>query len=975
VGRYLQSPPDASGPADAPNAVCWAKSWPRDQPPEFWLPLWQHLDDAADIAGLLWDAWLSPCVRRLIGDPMPDGEADGRRLLCWLAGVHDIGKATPAFAVQVSQLANPMVRAGLTIGPMVQTDRSKLRHEVAGAAILDRWLEVRTDMGRIARRQITDVVAGHHGSFPLLSVVRDAPDRRHLIGDRPWSVAQDELLDRAARRAGLADRWTEWTSTALPQTAQMVLTGLVVMADWIASGEAFPLLPLDVVPPVGEVGPTPSARALRAWDEVGLGSRWTPRPSPQDAAERFVDRFPWAPGGPRPVQRVAAERAASMTAPGLMIIEAPMGEGKTEAGFMAAEVLAARTGATGCFVALPTQATSNAMFRRMLDWLERLPDHDGVGTQSVALVHGKAALNEDYAGVRFGRSGRAPVYDDATHPPRERHPSNRWPRAAVSEWMTGRKKAALSSFVVGTIDQVLFDALRARHLMLRQLSMAGKVVVIDEVHAADVYMSTFLDRALEWLGASGTPIVLMSATLPARRRTELYTAYERGRRVLAGVDPDDPAVAAAITERLSGEIGYPIVVTTGEDGPEVDTLPPAAAQVPVRLQRLDDDLAVLVDLLRDRLRGGGCAVVVRNTVKRAQHAAAALAESFGEDAVTLAHAQFLAVDRAANDAGLLARFGPPGEGVERPDLHIVVGTQVVEQSLDLDFDVMVTDVAPVDLILQRIGRLHRHRRGSGEAERPAPLRTAECYVTGVGWETTPPAPDRGSVAVYGRWPLLRALAVLGSRLDAEPIQLPSDIAPLVQEAYADDAELPAGWSDAVEDALRTYSGAQAVRRERAKDFALPAVGAHGQDLYDLSHVSAGDVDEDSPAGQACVRDGGESVEVVVVQRGTDGADRIPDWVPGGGESLPFRHIEVSRAQARVLAGCTLRLPRALSHPGIVDQAIRELERDYFEGWQRSPFLTGQLALVLDDDASATLAGHRLRYDRHRGLVVEREVED
>lgn len=946
----------------------WAKSSPRDAPPEWWLPLWQHLDDTADIAGLLWDGWVPPAVRRLIGDALPEGEADGRRLLCWLAGVHDIGKATPAFAEQVGELANRMVRAGLTIGPMVRADRSKLRHEIAGAAILDRWLSEQTGLGRLVRRQVTDVVAGHHGSFPLLSVVRDAPGRPHLIGDAAWSGVQTELLDRASARAGLADRWPEWAGLALPQSVQMLLTGLVVMADWVASGDAFPLLPLDVVPPVGTDG-GPSDRARRAWREVDLGRRWVPHPLPADPTERFVDRFPQVASAPRPVQRVAAERAAAMTAPGLMIIEAPMGEGKTEAGFLATEVLAARTGATGCFVALPTQATSNAMFRRMLDWLGRLPDQDGVGTQTVALVHGKAALNEDYRGVRFGAPGRAPVYDEDAPDGGPGHERARRLRAAVSEWMTGRKRAALSSFVVGTIDQVLFDALRARHLMLRQLSLAGKVLIIDEVHAADVYMSTFLDRALEWLGAAGTPVVLMSATLPASRRVELYLAYERGRRLCAGDEPDDAEAAAVVEQRLSGDIGYPVIVTTGADGPGITVLPPSGAGVSVALRRLEDDLPALVDLFRDRLREGGCAVVVRNTVRRAQETAAALKEAFGRDQVTLVHAQFLAVDRAANDTDLLARFGR-GSGSARPAKHIVVATQVVEQSLDVDFDLMVTDIAPADLVLQRIGRLHRHRRGAGEVDRPVPVRSAACYITGVDWAATPPTPERGAAVVYGRWPLLRALAVLGPNLDGEPIWLPGDIAPLVQEAYADDAALPAGWENAVEQAWRVYANAQAARQHRAQDFALPPVGSHGRDLYDLSYVSVGAVDEDSPAGQACVRDGGESLEVVVVQQGADGTDRIPDWVPGGGEALPFRHVEISARQARVLAGCTLRLPFRLTHPRVIDQVIADLERNRFDGWQKTPPLTGQLALVLDDDASATLAGHLLRYDRRTGLVVE-----
>ncbi|KGM13640.1 CRISPR-associated helicase/endonuclease Cas3 [Cellulomonas bogoriensis] len=957
-GEHTAGVPEAApgAPPDA-LAVVWAKSWPQGQPPELWLPLWQHLDDTADAAGLLWDQWVPPAVRAVVGEALPDGEADGRRLVRWLAGVHDVGKATPAFVVQVDALANRVIRAGLAIGPMVRNDRAALRHEIAGAAIVDRWLAERVGLPRVARRQFTSVVAGHHGSFPLLSTVQDAPDRRHLIGDQAWEAVQAALLDRVAERTGAQERWPEWAAVKLPQPVQMLATGLVVMADWIASGEAFPLHPLASVPALPPASDHASLRAQMAWRDVDLGDRWRPHPVPTDPLDRFTDRFGWRP---RPLQAAATELATTMEAPGLMVIEAPMGVGKTETGFMAAEALAARTGAAGCFVALPTQATSNAMFGRMLAWMSRLPDAAGAERQSVSLVHGKASLNQEYRSLRLGRT-HAPVYDD---PHAEGVPRL---RATVHEWMSGRKKAALASFAVGTIDQVLFDALRARHIMLRQLSLAGKVVIIDEVHAADVYMSTFLDRALEWLAATGTSVVLLSATLPASRRRDLSLAYARGRAIAEGRTTSVDAEATAV---LDGHIGYPAIVTSGYDRPLVHVVPDDGTTARVAVRRLDDDLPALIEMLTHQLADGGCAVVIRNTVRRAQETAAALAAVFGEDDVTVAHAQFLSVDRAANDAALLARFGPPDDAVARPSRHVVVGTQVVEQSLDVDFDLMVTDVAPVDLVLQRIGRLHRHRRGPGESQRPERVRTAACYITGVDWTGETPGLDRGAVAVYRRWPLLMALHVLQPHLDGADLELPTAISPLVQAAYGD-LDTPLQWQEVVESARQDYADEQAERHERAKNFALPPVGPHGRDLYNLSHTGAGDLDEDSPAGQACVRDGGESLEVVVVQHGRDGVDRVPDWVDGGGEPLPLRHVELPWDHARLLAGCTLRLPRALTHPGVIEQVISDLERNWFEGWQRSPFLSGQLALVLDDDRRATLAGHDLHYDTRRGLVLGR----
>ena len=233
--------------------------------------------------------------------------------------------------------------------------------------------------------------------------------------------------------------------------------------------------------------------------------------SPVDSL--FRNRFRLTPEQqPYPVQAAAVQIALGMADPGLMIIEAPMGEGKTEAALAAAEILAATTGAGGCFLALPTRATSDAAFPRMLNWLERVPDADRErGALAVGLAHGKARFHTDFQDLmKVGRS----VGIELDGEPQTRE-------LAAHRWLSGRKKALLSSFVVGTIDQLLFAALKSRHLALRHLGLAGKVVIIDEAHAYDVYMSQYLDRALEWLAAYRVPTIVLSATLPGRRRKEM----------------------------------------------------------------------------------------------------------------------------------------------------------------------------------------------------------------------------------------------------------------------------------------------------------------------------------------------------------------------------------------------------------------------------------------------------------------------
>ncbi|MCC2323513.1 CRISPR-associated helicase Cas3' [Cellulomonas xiejunii] len=933
---------------DEMSRAAWGKSWPYATPPTHWAPLWRHLDETADVAGLLVDEWLADDIRRLLTDATGADLADARRLVRFLAGVHDVGKASPAFACQVALLSDRMRAVGLRTSPATLNERTALRHEIAGAAALERWLATRTSLAPRMRRRLTAVVAGHHGAYASFSAVRDAPNRDHLIGDAPWLALQDALVDRAAARAGITPAWPGWDLLRLPGPAAMLLTGVVVMADWIASADtSFPLDPVDVVAEPAPVTTSPSPRSLRAWRRLQLSPRWTAPASHDDPAATFAARFPGVAGALHPVQRAVVDTARTMPAPGLLVVEAPMGSGKTEAALLAAEVLAHRTGAGGVFVALPTQATTDAMYGRVRDWLTRVPAGDAA-QHSLALVHGKAALNDDATGL-------PPLRVVNLHDKPEGS-DGRYVVPAADLWMRGRKRTALASFVVGTIDQVLFASLMARHVMMRQLALASKVVVIDEVHAADTYMGTYLERAVEWLGACGTPVVLLSATLPAARRAELYGAYETGRRLRLGLDVDDVDTSA-----LDGDIGYPAVVATGADGPCVVRFADVPTTAQVQVSRLDDDLDALGDLLAEALRDGGCAAVIRNTVARAQEAARYLETRFGPDVVTVAHAQFLATDRRANDLRLLAELGRDGA---RPALRIVVGTQVLEQSLDIDVDLMVTDLAPVDLVLQRVGRLHRHRR----PDRPAPVAAPRCYVTGADWTRHVPQPVRGSVFVYGRYALLASAAVLGPHLDGEPVRLPHDIARLVQAAYAPGTPAPTGWEEAWATAAVQAEHDEAGRRKRAGDFLLSPPS--GNDLYGASVAGVGDVDEDSPQGQACVREGTDSIEVVVVQRSAGGADRVPDWAPGGGTALPFPHVPLEDDVARLLGRCTLRLPARMTlRAGSFDRVVRQLEDERFDGWDASPLLKGQLGLVLDDSRCARLDGFDLHYDQQYGLTA------
>ena len=631
-----------------------------------------------------------------------------------------------------------------------------------------------------------------------------------------------------------------------------------------------------------------------AWQPEG----WTFPP------ELFAERFGFPP---RSLQSAVIETANGIAEPGIFVIEAPMGVGKTEPALAVAEIFATVTGRSGVFFALPTQATSDGMFPRMRQWIAGL----GSGKHSVELVHGKAQFNEDFASLaRIGGSRGIAEEDDETC-------------AVVYTWFEGRKKALLADFAVGTVDQLLQLALKQKHVMLRHLALANKVVIIDECHAYDAYMNVYLHRALQWLGAYRVPVILLSATLPAQKRDELVQAYLGKKKAKQLPEAGPPA--------------YPCVTYT--DGREI--VPPhridaGVAPVSVSLERLSD--AQITETLGALLSQGGCAGIILNTVKRAQAVAASLQAQFGDD-VALLHSRFTATDRLAKEGTLRAELGKPSPEVRRPARRIVVGTQVIEQSLDLDFDVLITDLCPVDLLLQRIGRLHRHAR-----PRPAKLESARCFVL----MPEDDALDPGSAVVYGEYLLLRTKALLPPR-----VVLPDDVSPLVQAVYGGDRAalpyIPEGYDRAEQDWEK-------LTREKEKGAKAFRILAPSFDKEDTMEGWLGTAVTDA-AGEAAVRDSEDSVEVIAVRRGADGGL----YLLSSGEPLPRGDVPDAEL--------------ALCMPGKIDELISKLEtqsKAEAPRWQESPWLRGSLILVFDADNTARLLGYRLQYDAFFGLTYEKE---
>lgn len=525
-----------------------------------WLPLYVHMVDSAAMASKIWDTWVPQGTKAVIVGDLGNDEVLARKLMIFMAGIHDIGKATPVFQAksitfgpEAGSFAWKAERAGL---PMIAGLRGTNHptHPIAGEIILEGYLLRVRGWERKAARQYACVVGGHHGTPPDKSKIDEEKNRKTNVGldSEAWVSTQDELIDFVANIAGIEEKeWEDLSERRFSVQSAVLMTGLVIMADWIASNSDEDMFPLVRTEPwadededfffseSGEEDDIQSwsglrIRADRAWSCVQLPHAWVPEGIPSSCQDLFATRFTLPEGAKvRPVQEEAVRIARDTRQPGLMVIEAPMGEGKTEAALAAAEILAQRTGRGGVCVALPTMATTDAMFTRVRRWLEALPSCDFDNEKTVWLAHGKAQLNNDFRGIiaashrRFSSVDQDDVKQESSQN-RKKKQIDVPPETVVSDWLWGRKKGALANFLVCTVDQVLMSALQMKHVVLRQLAMANKVVIIDECHAYDAYMQEYLKMALEWLGGYRTPVILLSATLPECQRNAMVEAYLKG---------------------------------------------------------------------------------------------------------------------------------------------------------------------------------------------------------------------------------------------------------------------------------------------------------------------------------------------------------------------------------------------------------------------------------------------------------------
>ena len=653
----------------------WGKS---DKTPgsALWRPYTEHVAAVALCADQL--LRLSPPLLRVISEALRLSVEDSRKLILWAAVNHDLGKLHAAF-----QYKNPSgfhrVYPQPSLTPLLWAIEQKRGYWHGTGGYL--WTKeiARPKEWKSRLEFLLQAACAHHGSYASESD-RDAIHGGSLPGVSGLAQKTQKTAEVQQDNLAMREFFTEVThfygvsslkpAASDPARVSLLVAGLIATADWLGSNEDFfPLQDSWALRTITEALQDPLLGAAAASSAAEAGFRALP--------PTFGSATP--PGaGFSPLQKYAGTLGDAR----FVVIEAPTGDGKTEAALNLAQRFLQEGTVDRLVFSLPTKATATAMWSRVANFAREV---FGEGTQ-VALAHGDAfrALN----GLRANMGD--------------------WDASTFGHvWFRSGKRKLLSPVSVGTIDQILTSALRGnRHHFVRSFALASAVTIVDEVHAVDIYMGSVLCDLLENIAAMGGRVILLSATLSPSLRKILVGSFQRGRK-------------KAIPNFPSGK-GFPLITSVHEDGSIHQRVEPSRrADRDVEISLLkhdwenpvwpsDLDEADVVRSLAVSVQKGATCCWVRNTVAGAQKAYTEALRILPADKVLLLHAGLRMHDRRKVETKILKVFGPGGMRDKTRTPMLVIGTQILEQSLDLDFDRLVRDFAPVDSLVQALGRSHRH---------------------------------------------------------------------------------------------------------------------------------------------------------------------------------------------------------------------------------------------------------------------------
>jgi CRISPR-associated endonuclease/helicase Cas3 len=624
--------------------------------------------------------------------------------------LHDVGKVSPGF--QKKYFNNVLSQHCPDLAAMSNSG-FETNHAAISHAAINHSLRKGSDPSSIA------LVAGaHHGS---ISKKGERADTVGPFGGPSWSQERGKLIKMLIQSLDLK------TESVCLEHLWPVVAGLVSTADWIGSDEHF--FPSDTGIAASDMR---LAKARGAVSSCG----WSKLPLKQGLNFDQVFGFP-----PYPSQQSFID---SVTSPGLYIFEAPMGLGKTEAALFAVYRLMADRHHNGFYFGLPSRLTSDKIHERVRRFLKTICDEP----VPVQLAHGNAWM-------------RAFLYGAVNQDEKE-----------GGLWFTPRKRSLLCPFAVGTIDQALLSVLRVKHFFVRAFGLAGKVVILDEVHSYDVYTGTIMDSMIKGLLDWGCTVIILSATLTRERRNELLfttSLYAQGEKHLT-----DP---------------YPLISWKHPNAHPASLSPAPPKSLQYQLKVRDWNSRQVASEATARAMEGQCVLCIANTVAQAQFWFDAVAAERSEDdfEIGLMHARYPAFARDALEREWMAKLGKEGP---RPKSCVLVATQVVEQSVDIDADVLITELCPTDMLLQRMGRQWRHPRASRPSQMAETFIVTKPVHASASCDDVLEALGRTNCLVYAPYVLMRSFQVWSRR---SVVKLPEDVRTLLEETYAvhDKEESPA----------------------------------------------------------------------------------------------------------------------------------------------------------------------------------------
>lgn len=867
----------------------WAKLR-EDQDTLYWLSLKTHAQDTKGVIINLYYKWLSQRQRDVIKTGLSNNKIEQTIIL--LALVHDIGKITPSFQVKGYKYKNykntlEQQFEGITTQ---QYQYTKSPHNISGQYILKK---------KGFNDDFSLIIGSHHGT--PIDKLNELDNQKAYSMNYYQSEESGSLEYR--KWDGLHETYIQWSMEQsgfksyeeIPDidiSAQVLLTGLLIMADWIASNENyFPMINYDKHKPINR--DIRDAKGFNKWQSKEHKPELNINKTGQTV---YKERFGFTPNA---TQEMVYNAIQETEEAGLYILEAPMGLGKTEIALISTEQLEAKFGSSGIYFGLPTQATSNAIYKRIITWLEKR------GYQGTArLSHSKSYLNNDYQKLK-------------TYPQNEENLYN-------NTWFNGSKKALLDQNIVATIDSFLMATLKQKHLFLRHLGLSKKVIVLDEVHAYDTYMSQYLLRSIEWMGLYKVPIIVVSATLPYDKKMAMIQSYLKGRGVkkrdIEGVD-------------MLNHCKYPsLTYTSGRDVRQNSVDIDEQKTVRVNNVGYQDVYRVI-----DEWNGiEGVKGVILNNVGFSQKLAKYCHTKYPEVKTILIHSRYTDEDRSNLEKEIMSTIGKNGK---RPTNILIIGTQILEQSLDIDFDVLMTEIAPMDLILQRTGRLHRHNNKRHE-------RWQEPTIYVIRQENDLEV-DKVNGSIYTPYIIAKTQVYLPER-----IELPQDIPTLVGKVYQNDE--PEEYTNSGQYLVykKEYETFIEQKEQRAKDYRIKGVSF--RDRQTVAGWLEHRVKEDE--GQARVRDIKESIEVVLVPK--------------------VNYLKCSQPQTvqdeRDILRHTIRLPLSIVNNIGNDElytTLEEIKIEKFKCWYERLYLKDKYAIILNEDQTTTIQGKTIKYTKRFGLEI------